>query len=113
VLDKETTLSSKIDFIVYVKGKLNLALTTLIAANDVPAAQNVQRFLGTPDHIHDGYFARIEKSFEPITPNLMLAVQALNAGYRGWHIVTRELQSIRLGNRSRVAGLIKPNGMII
>jgi hypothetical protein len=79
VLDKETTLSSKIDFIVYVKGKLNLALTTLIAANDVPAAQNVQRFLGTPDHIHDGYFARIEKSFEPITPNLMLAVQALNA----------------------------------
>jgi hypothetical protein len=41
-------LSSKTNFIVYVKGKLNHAFTTLIAANDVPAAQNVQRFLGTP-----------------------------------------------------------------
>jgi hypothetical protein len=71
-------MSTKIDFIVYVKGKLNHALATLLAANDVPAAQNVQRFLGTPDQLHDGYFAQIEKSFEPITSKLMLAVDTLN-----------------------------------
>jgi hypothetical protein len=44
VLDKETILSTKIDFTAFVKGKLNYALTTLIAANDIQAAQNVQRF---------------------------------------------------------------------
>jgi CheY-like chemotaxis protein len=79
VLDKETTLSTKIDFTAFVKGKLNYALTTLIAANDIQAAQNVQRFLGTPDQIDDGYFASIENSFQPITSSLMLAVETLNA----------------------------------
>jgi hypothetical protein len=72
-------LSTKIDFTVFVKGKLNYALTTLIAANDIPSAQNVQRFLGAPDQIDDGYFAGIENSFQPITSKLMLAVEALNA----------------------------------
>ena len=52
-------MSTKIDFIVYVKGKLNHSLTTLIAANDVQGAQNVQRFLRTSDHIDDGYYSRI------------------------------------------------------
>ena len=45
MLDKETTLSTKIDFTAFVKGKLNYALTTLIAAHDIQAAQNVHRVL--------------------------------------------------------------------
>jgi hypothetical protein len=69
---------SKLNFIVYVKGKLNHSLTTLIAANDAQGAQNVQRFLRTSDHIDDGYYSRFASDFDPITPKLMLAVQALN-----------------------------------
>jgi hypothetical protein len=61
---------SKLNFIVYVKGLLNRDFATLTTANDTHGAQNVQRFLGTADHIHDGYFARIEPFFEPITPKI-------------------------------------------
>jgi hypothetical protein len=57
------TMSTKIDFIVYVKGKLNHEFAKLTTANDVQGAQNVQRFLGVPDQIHNGYFARIEPFF--------------------------------------------------
>lgn len=58
-------MSAKLNFIVYLKGKLNHQLATLLAANDQQGAQNVQRFLGTSDHIHDA-------------PKLMLTVQTLN-----------------------------------
>jgi hypothetical protein len=71
-------MSSKIDFTVYIKGTLNRQLATLLAADDVQGAQNVQRFLRTSDHIHDGYFGSIAPAFEPIPPKLMLAVQTLN-----------------------------------
>jgi len=71
-------LSTKIDFTVYVKGKLNHQLATLLAANDVESAQRVQRFLQTDDHVHSGTFAHVEPYFKPITPKLMLAVRNLN-----------------------------------
>ena len=71
-------MSTKIDFKVYVKGKLNHQLATLLAVNDLERAQRVQRILLSDDHIHSGTFSLFEPYFEPITPKLMLAVQNLN-----------------------------------
>jgi hypothetical protein len=71
-------MSTKIYFIVYLKAKLNHEFTKLTTAGNLQGAQNVQRFLGTNDHVHNGYFAKIEPFFEPITPKFMLTVQTLN-----------------------------------
>ena len=71
-------MSAKIDFIVWVKGLLNRQLETLLAASDEQGAQRVQRFLLSDDHIHNSTFSHIEPYFQPITRQLMLAVQNLN-----------------------------------
>ena len=56
---KGKPLSTKIDFTVYLKGKLNNEFAKLTTGHtpNLEGAQNVQRLLGTNDHIHGGYFS--------------------------------------------------------
>jgi hypothetical protein len=74
------TMSTKIDCLVYLKSKLTHEFTKLTTGDipNLPAAQNIQRIVGTAENIGDGYFAIIEPLFDPVTPKFMLLVRNLN-----------------------------------
>jgi hypothetical protein len=73
---------SKIDCLVYLKSTLENQFTKLTTGEspNLPAAQNVQRLIGTAENISDGFFAQISPFYEPITPKMMLLVKVLNEG---------------------------------
>jgi hypothetical protein len=73
-------MSTKIDCLTYLKSKLANEFTKLTTGDtpNLSAAQNVQRLVTTAHDISDGFFAQIESFYDPITPKMMLMVQALN-----------------------------------
>jgi hypothetical protein len=79
-LPAKENMSTKIDCLVYLKSKLANDFTKLTTGDspNLPAAQNVQRLVGTAENISDGYFAIIEPLFDPVTPKFMLLVRNLN-----------------------------------
>ena len=74
-------MSTKIDCIIYLKSKLEkeFAKLTTSEAPDLPAtAQKLRRILLTADNVSDGYFAKIEPFFEPLSPKFFLMVKVQN-----------------------------------
>jgi len=64
------------------KSKLNSEFTKLTTGEtpNLPAAQKVQRIVLTAENVSDGYFAKIEPFFEPVSPKFLLMVKVLNEG---------------------------------
>jgi hypothetical protein len=87
-------MSTKIDCLTYLKSKLANEFTKLStgATPNVPAAQNIQRLVGTAENISDGYFGIIEPLFEPVTPKFMLLVRNLNDSIINRCFVSRKLR---------------------
>jgi len=73
-------MSTKIDCVIYLKSKLESEFTKLTTGEtpNLPAAQKVQLIVLTADNVSDGYFAKIEPFFEPVSPKFMLMVKVLN-----------------------------------
>jgi len=79
-LPAKETMSTKIDCLTYLKSTLQIQFTKLTTGDspNLPAAQNIQRLMGTAHGIYDGFFAIIEPLFDPVTPKFMLLVRNLN-----------------------------------
>ncbi len=75
-------MSTKIDCVIYLKSKLENEFTKLSTGKtpNIPAAQKIQRLVLTAEDISDGYFAKIERFYEPVSPKFMLMVKVLNEG---------------------------------
>jgi hypothetical protein len=73
-------MSTKIDCVTYLKSTLTTAFTkpTVGPSPNIPAAQRIQRLVLSAESISDGYFAKIEPFFEPVSPKFMLMVKVLN-----------------------------------
>src|SRR5260370_38580869 len=73
-------MSTKIDCVTYIKSTLTPAFTkpTVGPSPNIPAAQSIQRLVLSAESISDGYFAKIEPFFEPVSPKFMLMVKVLN-----------------------------------
>jgi hypothetical protein len=69
-------MSTKIDCIIYLKSKLESEFTKLATGEtpNLPAAQKVQSIALTAENISDGYFAKIEPFFEPVSPKFILVL---------------------------------------
>jgi hypothetical protein len=67
-------MSERIDFLTYLKAKLN---NELITNPDAPAVQTVRRLVSSATDIADEHFNQLAL-FVRSSPKLMLAVQALN-----------------------------------
>ncbi|MGZ4965251.1 MAG: hypothetical protein ACXWC8_22065 [Limisphaerales bacterium] len=66
-------MSTKIDCVIYLKSKLENEFTKLsTGAPDIPAAQRIQRIVLTAENVSDGYFAKLEPFFEPVSANSFL-----------------------------------------
>jgi hypothetical protein len=73
-------MSTKIDCVTYLKSTLTTAFTkpTVGPSPNIPAAQRIQHLVLSAESISDGYFAKIEPFFEPVSPKFMLMVKVLN-----------------------------------
>ncbi|MGY4364062.1 hypothetical protein ACVW1A_000127 [Bradyrhizobium sp. LB1.3] len=75
-------MSSKIDFITYLKSTLAAASAKLLAANptDRATAGRLDQIVrSAEDNVSDGHWAQIAPFFDPLSPKLQLAVMHLNA----------------------------------
>ena len=75
-------MSTKIDCVIYLKSKLENEFKKLSTGEtpNIPAAQRIQRLVLTAENISDGYFAKIEPFFEPVSAKFLLMVKVLNEG---------------------------------
>jgi len=74
------TMSTKIDFITYLKSTLTAASSKLQSAlsPDIETAGRLDQIVRTAENISSGYWAKIEPLYEPFAPKLQLAVRHLN-----------------------------------
>lgn len=74
-------MSTKIDFITYLKATLVSASSKLKSAQpaDLATARRLDEIVRSAENISSGYWAKIEPLYEPFAPRLQLAVMHLNA----------------------------------
>jgi hypothetical protein len=90
-------MSTKIDCVIYLKSKLESEFTKLWTGKtpNIPAAQKIQRLVLTAENISDGYFAKIEPFYEPVSPKFMLMVN-VSAGTLNPHLPKRTIAAAQI-----------------
>jgi hypothetical protein len=88
-------MSTKIDFITYLKATLVSASSKLKSAQPayLATARRLDEIVRSAENISSGYWAKIEPLYDPLAPKLQLAVMHLNADIIAGQVILHDFDS--------------------